>query len=144
MSRKTDRRTRLLTCKNENPFGMKARFVRDFVFRGFKSYANSQLNYCGWLFEDGSYNHKLWKLYHCDIEENERFYGYRMKMYEEKYGRNNFQPTFELRDIFLDYLKRSYDLYKQTLKLHQPMKQSQAEFYLSWFEKNIKKYDVKY
>ena len=139
MTRKTERRYKWLTYKKEDPFGMKVRFVRDFIFREFRSYANSHLNCVGWLFEEGSYNHKLWKLHHCDIEEINHIYAYRMKVYQEKYGRD-LHPTIELRQIFLDYLHRSYDLYKRTLELHKPMNCAQYGFYVSWFEKNIKKY----
>ena len=140
----TEHREYWLKYKKENPIVAKVHFIRDFIFRDFRSYANSQLNGCGWLFEEGSYNHKLWRLYHCDLEEIERINGYKWNEYEKKYGRFNLYPTIELRQIFLDYLHRSYDLYKRTLELHQPMKLSQCNFYLSWFEKNIKKYDNNY
>lgn len=140
MSQKTERRIKWLTYKKEDPFGMKARFIRADVFKDFRIYANSQLNSCGWLFEEGSYDHKLWKLYHCDLEEIEHLYGYKMKLYHEKYGRDTY-PTPELRDIFLSYLTKAYELYKLSLNLHQPMNSGQCEFYISWFEKNIKKYE---
>lgn len=136
----TEHREHWLKYKKDDPFGMKTRFIRDFIFRDFKSYANSQLNCCGWLFEEGSYNHKLWRLYRCDLEEIERLHGYRMKVYQEKYGRD-FYPTQELRQIFLIYLHDAYEVYKRTLTLHQPMKLSQCKFYLSWFEKNIRKFE---
>lgn len=140
----SDRRKKRLQYKKEDPLGMKIRFIRDFIFGEFKHYANSQLNNCGWQFEEGSYNHKLWKLYHCDLEEIEKINGYKWNEYEKKHGRFNLYPTIELRQIFLDYLHRSYDLYKRTLKLHKPMNCAQYSFYLSWFEKNFKKYDNNY
>ena len=138
---KTERRQKWLKYKKEDPFGMKARFIRTDVFKDFRSYANSHLNACGWMFAEGSYTHKLWKLYHCDLEEIERLYRYKMEIYQEKHGRD-FSPTLELKEIFMFYLTRAYDLYKQSLYLHLP-KSSQREFYLSWFEKNIRKYGKK-
>ena len=140
MSYKTERRTKWLKYKKEDPIGMKVRFIRDYIFRDFRSYANSTLNWCGWLFEEGSYEHKLWKLYHCDLEELEHIHSYKMKVYQEKHGRD-FYPTDELREIFLSYLHSAHILYKKTLYLHQPMNRGQVEFYLSWFEKNIRKFE---
>lgn len=139
MSYKSERRTKWLKYKKEDPFGMKARFIRDFIFRKFRSYANMTLNWCGWLFEEGSYEQKLWKLYHCDLEELEHIHGYKMKVYQEKHGRD-FYPTDELREIFLSYLHRSYILFKKTLEFY-PMHPSERDFYISWFEKNIRKYE---
>ena len=138
---KTERRQKWLTYKKEDPFGMKARFIRADVFKDFRSYACSHLNACGWMFAEGSYDHKLWKLYHCDLEEIERLYSYKMRIYEEKHSKD-MSPTLELREIFMSYLTKAYDLYKQSLYLHSP-KSSQCEFFLSWFEKNIKKYSLK-
>ena len=135
---RTERRYKQLAYKKEDPFGMKIRFIREYIFRDFRSYANSHLNASGWLFAEGSYDHKLWKLYHCDLEEIERLYGYKMRIYEEKHGRD-MSPTPELRNIFVFYLTKAYDLYKQSLQLHFP-KSSQRDFYVSWFEKNIWRY----
>ena len=139
MSNKTERRHKWLEFKKKDPFGAKVQFIRNYIFSEFRSYANFHLNANGWLFAEGSYSHKLWKLYHCDIEELNHIYGYKMNEYQTKH-RKDFYPTDELRKIFIYYLNNSYVLYKKTLELHQPMKTSQCDFYLSWFEKNIQKY----
>lgn len=136
----TENREYWLKYKKENPIAAKLRFIRDFIFRDFRSYANSQLNCCGWLFEEGSYNHKLWKLYHCDLEEIERLHGYRISVYQKNHSRFDFKITPELKQIFLTYLHDVHILYKKTLELHQPNR-GQYEFYLSWFEKNIRKFE---
>lgn len=139
MRRKTERRYKWLAFKKEDPFGVKARFIRDFIFRDFESYACSHLNACGWMFAEGSYSHKLWKLYHCDLEEIEHIYRYKVSIYVEKHHRN-LSPTSELREIFMYYLTKTCDLYKESLNLHKPINNLQQTFFLSWFEKNIKKY----
>ena len=139
----TDSRKRWLQYKKDNPFGTKWRFIRSHIFNRFKSYANRKLNGCGWMFEDGSFEHNLWKLHHCEIEEMERIYTWRIHKYEETHGRGNFKPTEELRSIFEEYLHKAYILYKKTLVFHDYhcYYRGEVKFYLSWFEKNIKKID---
>lgn len=137
----TDSRKHCLQYKKENPFGMKQRFIRDFIFRRFRSYANNTLNECGWMFAENSDMHKLWRLYHVKLEEVNRIYCHKLKEYQEKHGRNNFKPTEELRETFKWYLERMFELYKEALKCGHwcVLHHGERDFYLSWFEKNIKK-----
>ena len=138
----TERRNKTLKAKKEMPFQMKVRFIRDFIFRKFKAYANYKLNECGWQFDEDSVEHRLWKLFHCDMEEIERLYYGKLKIYQEVHGRNNFKPTEELREIFAFYLIRAFNLYCQSLKFCQPKNPRECYFYISWFVKNIKKYAI--
>ena len=109
-------RKKWLQYKKEDPFGMKRRFVRDFIFRRFYSYANTKLNDSGWMFEENSDTHKLWKLYYVKLEEVNRIYCYKLSEYEKKHGRYNFKPTEELREIFKWYLNKNFELYQEALK----------------------------
>ena len=140
----TNRRKKWLQYKKEDPFGMKVRFVRDFIFRRFHSYANSELNHCGWMFEENSYMHQLWKLHYVKVEEVNRIYAYKLSEYENKYGRYNFKPNEELREIFNWYLNRNFELYQEALKLTSwsCMHHGERDFYLSWFKKNLKKLET--
>lgn len=140
----TDGRKKWLQYKKEDPFGMKQRFIRDFMFRRFCSYANSKLNECGWKFEDNSDTHKLWKLYHAKLEEVNCIYSYKLSEYEKEHGRYNFKPTEELREIFKWYLNRNFELYQEALKLGywSCMHHRERDFYLSWFKKNLKKLET--
>lgn len=141
MSRRlTEGRKILVKAKKKSPFNMKMRFIRDFIFRKFKTYANYKLNECGWQFDEDSFEHRLWKLFRCDIEEIERLYYGKLKKYQEVHGRNNLEPTEELRAIFAFYLIRAFGLYCQSLKFYQPKNPRERDFYMAWFAKNIKKY----
>lgn len=136
----TENRKKWLEYKRKDPFGMKYRFIRSFIFGGFRSHANCELNSCGWMFDENSHKHGMWKLYHCDLEEVDRIYNYKLDAYQKRHGYNNFSPTPELRKIFLYYLERTYELYQQSLQFHHPKTVAERDFHLSWFRKNIKKY----
>ena len=139
----TERRQKWLKSKKEDPFGLKVRFIRDFIFSDFRSYANQRLNEVGWMFAEGSRDHQLWKLYHCELEEMNRLHCYKIKMYQEKHGRYNFKPTAELREIFSEYLHRAYELYKKTLEFCYHNTLGERDYYIAWFEKNIKRLEQK-
>ena len=139
MRQLSERRQKWLEYKKQDPIGMKVRFVRDFVFRKFRSHANSVLNNCGWQFEENSDMHKMWKLYHCDLEELERLYASKCnKCYMSH--RPEYPPISETKVLFAWYLPRAYKLWQDSQKFYYGMSTEEKEYYESWFRKNLKKY----
>ena len=139
MSKKkiTERRRKWLNYKKEDPLGMKVRFVENFVFSKFRSSANATLNNCGWQFEENDNMHKLWRLYHCDLEEMYRIYHTKVNKYSIAHNRD-MTPTDELLGIFSWYLTRAYELFKRSLQ-YTSMMPNEREYYENWFKKNLKK-----
>ena len=139
MRQLTERRQKWLKCKKENPISMKVRFMRNFVFRKFRSYANCTLNNCGWQFEENSEMHKLWKLYHCDMEELERLWSTKFGKCCMSY-RPGEPPIQETSKLFAWLLPRAYKLWQETQKFYHAMNPSERDYYEAWFQKNLKKY----
>lgn len=134
----TESRKKWLEEKKKDPIGMKVRFIRDVIFRKFSIRACSRLNECGWQFAENSDDHRLWKLYHCDMEELERLWGFR---YCNCYmaARPGDPPINEMREIFDWYLPKAYELYKRSLHWYSGLTPDEQCFYDRWFKNTLKK-----
>ena len=134
----TESRKFWLEQKKKDSIGMKVRFICDTVFRKFRHFANMRLNECGWQFAENSDDHRLWKLYHCDLEELERLCGFRCRNCYMA-ARPADPPVNEMREIFDWYLPKAYELYKRSLHWYTGLKPAERHFYDKWFENTLKK-----